>query len=52
MAIVGRQERPVDFWATVRGDLKMARSDTCEWMTLGNYPARMMRILNLRTAIV
>jgi hypothetical protein len=44
MAIVGRQERPVDFWATVRGDVKMARSDTCEWMTLGNYLSRMMRI--------
>jgi hemolysin D len=34
MAIVGKQQRPMDFWASVRGDVKMARADTCEWLTL------------------
>jgi len=45
MAIVGKQQRPIDFWSTVRGDIKMARSDTCEWLTLGDYLGRTMRIL-------
>ena len=45
MAIVGKQQRPIDFWATVRGDVKMARSDTCEWLTLSDYLDRTMRIL-------
>lgn len=46
MAILGKRERPVDFWATVRGDIKLSRSDTCEWMSLGDYLARRMRFLN------
>lgn len=45
MAIVGKRQRPVDFWATVPGDVKMARSDNCEWLTLGDYLGRTMRIL-------
>jgi len=40
MALVGKRQRPVDFWATLRGEVKMSRTDTCAWLTLGDYLER------------
>ena len=41
-AIVGPYKRPVDFWATVRGEVAIGRQDACMWLSLGEY-------LDLRT---
>jgi len=34
---------PVDFWATLRGEEKMSRTDTCAWLTLEAYLDRRLK---------
>jgi hypothetical protein len=41
-AVVGPYARPVDFWATVRGEVAIDHKDACKWLSLGDY-------LDLRT---
>jgi hypothetical protein len=36
-ALVGPYKRPVDAWATIRGEVTMERSDRIEWLTLLEY---------------
>lgn len=36
-ALVGPFKRPVDAWATIRGEVKMGRSDRIKWLTLFEY---------------
>jgi len=36
-AIVGPYKRPVDAWATIRGEVSMGRSDVIRWLSLADY---------------
>jgi hypothetical protein len=36
-AIIGPHKRPVDAWATIRGEVTMGRSDPIRWLTLPDY---------------
>jgi len=36
-AMIGSYKRPVDAWATVRGEVSMGRSDPIRWLTLSDY---------------
>jgi hypothetical protein len=36
-AIIGPYKRPVDAWATIRGEIAMGRSDPIRWLTLPDY---------------
>ena len=36
-AIVGPHGKPVDAWATIRGEVAMGRGDTIRWLTLADY---------------
>jgi hypothetical protein len=36
-AVVGPHKRPVDAWATIRGEVGMARADPISWLTLLEY---------------
>jgi hypothetical protein len=41
ISLVGPQRKPVDFLATVRGEVVMTRKDLCRWMTLREYMDRL-----------
>jgi hypothetical protein len=45
IALVGPLRKPVDFFATVRGEVPMARKDRCAWMTLSEYFEAMKQML-------
>jgi hypothetical protein len=36
-AIVGPYKRPVDAWATIRGEVSMGRNDRIAWLSLSEY---------------
>jgi hypothetical protein len=36
-ALIGPNRRPVDAWATIRGEILMGRTDTIQWLTLDQY---------------
>jgi hypothetical protein len=36
-ALVGPQKRPVDLWATIRGEVPMRRTDSTAWLTVDAY---------------
>lgn len=36
-ALVGPHKRPVDLWATIRGEVPMSRTDTTAWLTVEAY---------------
>jgi len=36
-ALVGPHKRPVDAWATIRGEIAMGRADPISWLTLPGY---------------
>jgi hypothetical protein len=38
-AMIGSLKRPVDAWATIRGELSMGRSDVIRWLDLDQYLA-------------
>lgn len=37
ITLVGPHRKPVDFFATVRGEVPMTRTDRSKWMTLSEY---------------
>ena len=51
-AIVGPYKRPVDFWATVRGEVAMDRKDACMWLSLGEYLDQRMKSARLEAEAV
>lgn len=42
-ALVGPHKRPVDIWATIRGEAPMARTDAVAWLTLDDYLRERLR---------
>ena len=46
IASLGPQKRPVDFWATLRGEVRMSRTDDCLWMTLAEFLHQRSQIIN------
>lgn len=36
-AMVGPHKRPVDIWATIRGEVTMGRGDKAGWLSVGEY---------------
>ena len=42
-ALVGPHKRPVDIWATIRGEVPMARGDGLAWLTLDGYLRERLR---------
>lgn len=36
-ALAGTHRRPVDVWATIRGEVTMARTDRIEWLSVEDY---------------
>ncbi len=46
IALIGPHQRPVDFWATLRGDVRTGRADVCEWLTLSEFLDRRAQTIN------
>lgn len=42
-ALVGPNRRPVDIWATIRGEAPMSRTDGLAWFTLDDYLRERLR---------
>lgn len=36
-AVVGPHKRPVDIWATIRGEVAMGRADPIRWLSISEY---------------
>ena len=49
-ALVGPHRRPVDIWATIRGEVPMARTDRLAWLTLDGYLLERLRAEQDETA--
>jgi len=51
ISLVGAAARPVDFWATVRGEVSMGRKDSCAWFSATEYSTALASSLNLEAAM-
>lgn len=51
MALVGATLHPVDFWATVRGEVTLCRKDLCVWLTALEYAAMLVTALRHESAL-